>query len=283
MYRSMTQLKALTIDIADIPTADEAERKGEKKAPQSKGKGNIVTMSNALTRASHGLSLSEKRIIMMSISQLDSRQKTPQADPFNPDASGPVSTIYATDYADQYGLHLTTAYEQLAEAAKVLFERKITFYTEASFRQGVALDSTKRQLRWVGGVHYKDGGVTLAWNWEIIPHLIGLKKQFTSYQLEQASALRSAYSWKLLELLMRFKKSGWAEYDVEDFAESMGATEKQRENFNNIRRRIIEPAVKELCQKDGWIIEWKPSKKIGRRVVRLRFEFRKDDQLQLEV
>lgn len=245
------------------------------KTNRSPPAGKRVAMSNALTRASHGLTLTEKRLVMMSVSQLDSR-KTP--------LDKPLTTISAVDYAEQFNVDASTAYNQLKEAGKVLLDRKITFYVEAHNRSGKALEPTKKQLRWVGGVHYNvgEGNVSLAWHWEIVPHLIGLKKQFTTYQLEQASALRSVYSWKLLELLMRFSKNGWAEYSVGDFAESMGATEKQRANFNNIRRRIIEPAIKELTQKDGWLIEWAPIKK-GRKVDRLRFDFKRNDQLSLDI
>jgi plasmid replication initiation protein len=71
-----------------------------------------------------------------------------------------------------------------------------------------------------------------------------------------------------------------AEYTIEDFATSMDATEKQRENFNNIKRRIIEPAVKELTQKDGWLIEWEPIK-AGRKVKSVRFTFSRNPQGQL--
>ena len=113
-----------------------------------------------------------------------------------------------------------------------------------------------------------------------MPHLVGLKKQFTSYQLAQASALRSIYSWRLLELLTRFEANGWAEYDIEDFATAMDATENQRSDFGKIRTKIIEPAVKELIEKDGWIIEWKPIK-AGRKVKVLRFDFSRDRQLCL--
>ena len=119
-----------------------------------------------------------------------------------------------------------------------------------------------------------------AWWPDLLRHLLGLKKQFTTYQLQQASALRSAYSWKLLELLMRFKDSGHAEYAIEDFCASMDATEKQRSDFNNIRRRMIEPAVKELQEKDGWLIQWHPIK-AGRKVVGLRFDFMRNPQDRL--
>lgn len=97
------------------------------------------------------------------------------------------------------------------------------------------------------------------------------------YQLHQASALRSIYSWRLLELLARFRQTGYADYTIEDFATSMGATEKQREDFNNIRRRMIEPAVKELREKDGWDIEWEPVR-AGRKVTSLRFKFNRQAQ-----
>ncbi len=116
----------------------------------------------------------------------------------------------------------------------------------------------------------------------MLRHLVGLQRQFTTYQLQQASALRSTYSWKLLELLMRFKDTGRAEYMIEDFCASMGATEKQRADFNNIKRRMIEPAVRELQEKDGWLIQWMPIK-AGRKVKSLSFTFMRNPQGRLDV
>jgi plasmid replication initiation protein len=117
----------------------------------------------------------------------------------------------------------------------------------------------------------------ISWWPDLIPSLTGLKKQFTTYQLEQASALRSVYSWRLLELLMRFKSTGVAEYTIEDFATSMDATEKQKADFAKIRTKIIEPAIKELQEKDGWLIDWEPIK-TSRKVTAIRFNFRRNDQ-----
>ena len=137
-------------------------------------------------------------------------------------------------------------------------------------------------MRWIGSAKYQqgEGWVELAWWPDLMRHLVGLKAQFTSYQLQQASALRSTYSWKLLELLTRFEGTGWAEYTIEDFAAAMDASEKQRADFAAIRRKIIEPAVKELADKDGWLIHWRPIK-AGRKVAAVRFEFRRDPQGRL--
>jgi plasmid replication initiation protein len=129
-------------------------------------------------------------------------------------------------------------------------------------------------MRWVGRATYKknEGWVELAWWHEVLPHLFGLRKEFTEYRFSQTTALRSTYSWKLLELLMKFEDTGWAQYTIEDFCTAMEATPKQQENFAKIRTKIIETAVRELTEKDGWVIRWEQIK-AGRKVSALRFDF----------
>lgn len=233
----------------------------------------LVTMSNSLTRAAHGLTLSEKRIMAAAISKLDSR-KPPMP------GECPVIRLTAAEYADTFDVDLNTAYDQLQAASRMLFKRYITFFEPAHRRKGK--DLLKVQMHWVGEAVYHDGEgwVELHLWHRLVPHLLGLKRQFTTYQLQQASALRSVYSWKLLELLMRFESTGWAEYTIEDFCTAMDASEKQRANFAKIRTKIIEPAIAELTVKDGWLIEWQPIK-AGRRVKAVRFEFRRNPQMSL--
>lgn len=233
-----------------------------------------VTMSNALTRAAHGLTLGEKRIIMAAVAKLDSRK------PALP-GQVPTTKITAQEYAELANCGMSAAYEALQTAADNLYERSIVIF-EPSYKRGskqIGDKGTVTRMRWVGRAtyHEKEGWVELVWWHEVVPHLMGLRQQFTSYQLQQAHALRSIYSWRLLELLTRFEKSGTAEYSIEDFATAMDATAKQRENFAAIRRKIIEPAVKELTEKDGWLIQWHPVK-AGRKVSAVRFSFMRDPQ-----
>jgi plasmid replication initiation protein len=226
-----------------------------------------ITMSNALVRAGHGLTLAEKRIVMIAISKLDSTKKPPSR-------SVLTTKITASEYAEECNVSMNTAYDQLKEASEVLHKRVIVFYTPSHKRKGSDLNVTISKMNWVGQVDYQhgEGWVRLHWWPPLIKHLMGLKRQFTSYYLQQGTALRSIYSWRLVELLLRFKKTGWAEYTIEDFAQSMEATAKQRNDFAAIRRKIIEPAINELQDKHGWKINWKPIKD-GRRVRAIRFEF----------
>lgn len=235
-----------------------------------------VTMSNALVRAGHGLTLAEKRIVMCAVSKLDSRTALKPGEL-------PRTKITASEYAEIASCKMNAAYEALQEATKTLFNRKITFYEPpTSQRSRSANHAIRTEMRWVGRCRYHagEGWVELVWWPDLLPSLIGLKKQFTTYQLQQAHALRSVYSWRLLELLTRYKSTGWAEYTVENFAASMNATEKQQTDFGKIRTKIIEPAVKELTEKDNWEIQWRPIK-AGRRVSKIRFDFKKNDQGKL--
>ena len=225
-----------------------------------------MTMSNALTRAGHGLSLPEKRIVFIAISKMNPRKPLP-LNQFGIH----TSKITAAEYAELAQCEIQTAYQALKEAAKAFYSRSITFFEPAHKRKGGGL--VQVHMRWVGEVKYyeKEGWAELHWWPEVLPHLSGLSKHFSSYQLQQATALRSTYSWKLLELLNRFKNSGWAEYTIEDFFTSMDAP-PSLQDFGQLRRRVIEPAVKELNEKDGWKISWTPIK-AGRRVKAVRFEF----------
>lgn len=230
-----------------------------------------ISLSNALTRSAQRLTLAEKRIVSAAVSKLDSPQRVTR--------DLPSTKITAAEYAHTFGVDSDTAYNQLKAAGDSLGKRQITFYEPL---QGKRTTPVRVKMQWVGEAHYHDGEgwIELYWWPRILPYLTGLGREFTQYQLKQASALRSVYSWRLLELLSQYKDTGWLKISIEEFTHAMDATDKQREDFFDIRRRIIEPAVKELQDKDGWLIRWLPLKS-GRRVSALHFTFQRNPQGRL--
>lgn len=231
-----------------------------------------ITMGNALIRSGQALTLAEKRLVALATSKIDSSK------PMTMERLSYVLT--AKEYAQQFQVDESTAYKLMAEGATRLFERKFTCFLPDHLSKKVG--EIKKQGRWVFACDYnkRRGTVTLGFSPDVVPYLTNLKEHFTSYKLGQVSSLRSIYSWRLLELLEQFKKNKWAEYTLKDFHLSMDATEAQKKDFATVRRRMIEPAIKELESKEGWLIRWKPIKE-GRKVVRLRFEFEHDPQLKL--
>ncbi|MFZ1302163.1 MAG: replication initiation protein [Candidatus Microsaccharimonas sp.] len=240
-------------------------------------------MSNAIVRSAQGLSLPEKQIIMLSISKLDSR-KSHDKDNL------PRIRLTAAEMVDAYGIDQSDAYKYLKQAGDHLYERSLVFREQAHSRarSGKQPGEMVTRCRWIGSQKYHDGEgwIEMVFWPELVPHLTELKSRFTEYQMKQVARLRSTYSWRLLEVLMQFsgtdKKtpSGTVLIEIGDFHHAMEVTEKQAANFNNIKRRIIEPAVKELTAKDGWLIDWKPIKR-GRKVAQLQFRFARGSQGQL--
>lgn len=227
-----------------------------------------VNMSNALLRSAQGLRLPEKRVISICMAQLDSVRL---------DTGRYKFKISAKDFAEEFKVDISTAYEQLKEVGNNLLKRVAT--TIEHTPRG------KKEKKWVwcSGVVYHDGEgwIELGFSPEMTPHLFLLRKEFTSYKLKHAVALRSIYSWRLLELLMQFYKTGLLRISVDEFIFAMEAPESCVKDFGQLRRRIVEPAVAELREKNNLLIEWTPIKHGGRKVSGLEFRFKANPQMTL--
>jgi plasmid replication initiation protein len=231
-----------------------------------------VVMANALTRSAQGLNLAEKRILFSAIAKMGNN-------------FGEVY-LYATEYAETFGLAPNQAYEQLKENVRNMRTRYFTLApqdrTEATAVKKKGKKGMVWEINWFASIGYHDGDgmIGLEFSPKIIPYLHELEREFTRYKLKQACALRSVYSWRLLELFEQHTGNagkGWWTVSVEDFCTAMEATNTHRKNFKDLRKKIIEPAINELVKKDGWLIGFEAVKE-GRKVVRIRFDFERDPQ-----
>jgi plasmid replication initiation protein len=227
-----------------------------------------VTMANAVTRSAHGLTLPEKRFIAAALAKTDSTDTRGLMD----EAMQTVK-LSAMEYAETFGITLDAAYQQLQAGAEALQQPKVV--VERPTRRG-----TVREVRaWVitGKYAKGEGTVEVRWHPDLVPFLFGLRKEFTTYKLRHAAALRSVYSWRLFECLKSWQGAGRYSPTIEEFQDVMEASPTYRANFKALRERVIEPAVKELQEKNGLIVKWSPVK-AGRKVVGLRFDFEPDPQ-----
>lgn len=231
-----------------------------------------VNLRNDLVSASQGLkTLTEQRVVKSCAAKLDSRRL---------DQGRYKITLAAAEYAETFGLDLNTAYEQLKTVSMTLLKDDRVIRREEQTWRGVKVHHD----RWITGITYHEGEawVELRFSHEATPYLVALRGNHTTYRLKQAAGLRSIYSWRLLEMLMQFRDTGWRQMGVDDFAKAMDAKPSYLKNFKELRRWVIEPAVRELTNKDGWLIDWKPIK-AGRKVTALRFEFRRNPQARLDI
>ena len=211
-----------------------------------------VTKSNDLVQAAYKLTLNEQRLLLAAIAQIDPRKPMPR----------PIS-ITAPDFAEQYGIPVKQAYEALKEATSALYERDIKTF-DGRF---------KSRFRWVDRVDYLDGGgeTKLYFTIHVQPYLVHLNKSFTTYELKRIADLSSTHSIRLFELLQQFKSTGFYTVSVVDFRELLELGPSY-ERYSNLKLKVIDPAIAELKEKSGLLIELKTEKK-GHSMTRLIFTF----------
>lgn len=236
-----------------------------------------VSMSNRLARSAQGLNLAEKRLVALGLAGTDSVPINRLVVAAN---AGWKMTVTAMEYAEAFGVDPTTAYEQMKAAAEKLFDRYVRY--EVKGRRG-KLDEKK--FRWVSGAHYApgEGYVELNFSPEIAPHLLGLRKHFTTYKLRQAAAFDTVYAWRLFEVLKSWQSTGLYTTTIEEFWEAMEAPPSCRKDFKALRTRVIEPAVAAIAAKAAMLVEWKPLRAGSRRVTGLEFVFSPDPQGKLDI
>ncbi|SAK96781.1 Replication initiation protein [Caballeronia glebae] len=230
-----------------------------------------VSLANVIVRATHGLKLSDKRLLSAALAVTDATDGRALSD----ERFWTVK-VTAIDYAQAFGVSLDTAYEQIAASADVLLSKCIT--RPVRDRSG---DLLKHQ--WLLRAVYSKGRgtVSMTWHPDIRPFIFCLREEFTTYKLRQAAAVRSVYSWFLYDNLRSWNGVGSWSPTIEEFAQNMDAA-NYANNFKEMRRRVIEPAVKELREKNNLVIEWEQVKN-GRKTVGLRFKYRKAEQAALDL
>lgn len=234
-----------------------------------------VNMSNILSRASQSLKLIEKRVVAIGLAKTDS---VPFRDLTLATNHGWIVKITAEEYAEQFSLSLDAAYLQLQEA-KTLMDRQLRFFEPS--RKGVK----ERIINWCGEYTYHHGEGWAEFNFtpSIAPFLLALRGKenpFTSYQLSRVADLKSVHSWRLFECLLSWRLKGRWEPTIEEFCYTMDLPPSYQKDFGAIRRRVIDPAMKELIEKDNMIISIE-LKKSGRKVTGLDFKFKENPQVRL--
>lgn len=225
-----------------------------------------VSIANDLIKSAQGLNIGEKRLLMLAVSKLDSKA--------TPSIQGATVSITVSEMVEMFDLNPDKAYQEAKKAAEGIMKRQIRLKTN---------DADSELIQWVGKSKYNkgEGWILVEFYYGLFPHLFELKSHFTSYRLSRASGLRSVYSWRLFELLMQFKKTGLLNILIDDFHHSLETPKTYHVDFSLLKARVIEPAVKEIREKDGLAVEWEAIK-AGRKVKALKFTFPTEQQLSLD-
>lgn len=122
---------------------------------------------------------------------------------------------------------------------------------------------------------YRKGKISAQIHPDLKPHFIALATHFTSYNLLDYLLLSGTYSQRLFEILNSYAKTNTTVIiQLPDLHRMLNTPTALQKRFPDMRRRVLEPAHKEINNKTRLEYEWVPVKD-GRNVVAIEFVFSK--------
>lgn len=219
-----------------------------------------VVKSNRLNSADYNLELQEVRLVQLGIIRA---RETGHG--FSLET--PIR-VHASDFADIFGMTRRSAYLALRQTADQLMGRMFYFVDRN--------DGNPVKAHWLQRCKYLEdqGAVEFVFTQDVeqeIMRLDGKERFFTEYVLSQTARMRSLYSLRLYELTIQWRSKGFTPiFDLKVFRRQMSVPDASYAQFSDFRRRVLEPAIKDVREHAKMHLEYKTIKS-GRVVTGLQF------------
>lgn len=216
-----------------------------------------IYKSNELVEAGYRLSLAEQRMIILSLGQIDSRDLTQKK-----------VTLYAKDYAKEWGVSEVNAMREIKQATSRLFDRYITLKN--------ADETTK--FRWIQSIakyHKGEARISFTFSDDILPFLFELdfKLGVTKYELLSVSGFSSVYSFRLYELAVKLLGMRNQVIDLDEIRRILQLENKYPE-YKEFNKFVLKPSLSDINEKSDLLLNIEPVK-AGRKIVALEFQIAK--------
>lgn len=221
-------------------------------------KNSTVTKHNNLVDAGFFKSLSgiEMRIFNLAVSQINPKRPLEQNRKFE---------FSVKDFLDINNglLDKDHAYEKIRKAifniSKVWVEiEPIEGYTKTE----IALITSRSYSKGLGEF-------MIEFNEDVMPYIAQLKNNFTSFLLENFGNLKTEHSLRLYEILSRYSYNGGEILELDYLKRQLGIEGKYKQ-YKELKRRVLEPAVKEISKKTNLMVSYETIRK-GRSINKIKF------------
>lgn len=210
----------------------------------------LVTKSNMLIEANYKLGVVEQKIILCLASNIQPN-----------DSDFKTYTLPIKEFSNLLGLKGTPKYTELRQTTKELMQKVFE----------VRINKKVIQVAWLSYVAYNEteGAIDIRFDPFLRPYLLELKKEFTSYKLDNVVKLKSSYAIRIYELLKQYEKLHERTFLLTDLRKMLGV-EDIYPAYGNFKQRVLVSAQKELKKKTDITFEIEEIKS-GRRVTKIKF------------
>ncbi|UZR99237.1 replication initiation protein [Chondrinema litorale] len=218
----------------------------------TKSNPHLVVKSNRLINAKlNGLTLSQIKLIEVLIAQLDKSQ-----------GGFHRQRVYLRDFAESVGTKNKNEYQRARFITKSMMKHVIEIYDD---KEGLT------QVNLFYKIHYpKDKPyIEAIFHPDLLPFLLQLKEQFTSYDIRNTLPLSSLYAIRIYQFLKQYLPIGERRFSVDELKEILGVEQKYKQYYD-FKKNVLLIAQKELNEHCDLTFQFKEIKK-GRRVEFVKF------------
>jgi len=199
-----------------------------------------IKQSNELTEAAYYLPLQAKRVLWLCLMQAYFSQRDGE---LSPDEVPPF-TVTVADYIKYFNVATAVASRDVKNGIKALGQSCVTFYP----RDGEFEQVTRPWLAEAGMKHGR-GAWQIEFNYKVIPFMVGLSSQFTTYSLYECGQLNSIRIIRLYESLCQYRSTGIWITDHAWICERFMLASSQKQNRAEMKRTFLDPAIKKINDK----------------------------------
>lgn len=191
---------------------------------------NTITQANAMINSKYTLNLSEQRLILFAIAQIDSVN-------------------------DESFFKFSCTVKEL--------EKELSIELKESRLKDLAVNILKKPLlikeginwiacNWFSSFKYYGGEARIEFKIsdDLVPYLLKLKEKFTTYSLEIAIQFQGKYTTRFYEFCMQVKNQDKKEISFElDFLYELLQLPKSLKVFADFKKRVLDPSINEINEK----------------------------------
>ncbi len=219
----------------------------------------LVVKSNQLINSRYNLSITEMRLFLMMIAQVE-----------RDDSDFKSYRIKIKDFAEAVGSSFKDYYKTAEQSSKQLLGRVLEIPTANGNLLQVSFLSSAEYFR-------GEGVVELSFDPKLKPYLLELKDRYTSYDIRNVLRLQSTHSMRIYELLKQFESVGKRTFEIVELKRIL-SIETQYKRYNDFKRYVILQARKELSEHCDITFDFQEKKK-GRKIISICFIIIQQDRV----
>ena len=218
---------------------------------------NIVKSNDLIQKSRFDLTISEQKILLRLIQMIQ-----PQDERFK------EYEFDIQEFCDICGIDRLSGgnYAYIKSVIDRLKKKHFYMYTNEDKTESSTVDWISKAR-----INKSSGIVKIRLDDDLMPYLLNLKQNFTSYSFYNVLAMRSKYSPRLYEIFKSEQYKRCFNYDLAALKKLLNA--ENYELYGNFKQKVLDVAIKEINEGTDIYVEYEPIK-VKRKYIAIRFNIK---------